>query len=76
MLVAGETTVAGQIDHETLRSGLDPFVDVQQRGQQELAPPGSWGDIRQSPDTPKHLSATLFKAWFLFSVGERARHSF
>ena len=44
MLVADETTVAGQIDFETLRRGLDPFVDVEQRGQQELAPPASWGD--------------------------------
>ena len=51
MLVADETTVAGQIDHETRRSGLDPFVDVQQRGQQELEPPASWGDSHHQADT-------------------------
>ena len=54
VLVADETTVAGQIDHETRRSGLDPFVDVEQRGQQELAHHqvrGVTRTIRQSPDT-------------------------
>ena len=53
MLVADETTVAGQIDHDTLRSGLDPFVDVQQRGQQELTPPASWGDSHHQAE-PRH----------------------
>ena len=53
MLVAVEATVAGQLDFETLRSGLDPFVHVEQRGQQELEPSGSWGDSHHQAE-PRH----------------------
>ena len=54
-----ETTVAGQIDCEKVARGvvkyigLDSIVDVEERGQQGLEPPGLWEAtriVKQSPD--------------------------